>query len=513
MDRYARPAIAIGAGAALILAFQPYDVWIVAIVVAGIFTLVVRGQTVRQSAVLGLLFGMAFFVPFLPWIGLEVGPIPWLALATLEALFFVPLGIGVMLVQRLPAWPLLVGTVWIADEAARARVPYGGMPWGKLAFSQVDGPMLGLASLGGSVLVSFAVATTGAVLAWAVIERPAAHRVAAVGGAAGIVAVGTVVPGADPSGDTATVALIQGSTPGQGLDFNAERRVILENHIAGTHQLAADINAGTAQQPDIVIWSENSSDINPFADASVHADISEAVAAVGVPTLIGTIVPTEDQQNIENTSVVWDPEAGPGERYVKRHPMPFGEYIPMRGIAEMIAPDAVARQPRDFIAGDHVGVLEMNGVRVGPVICFEVAFDDLVRDTVRAGAQFLAVQTNNAGFGFTPMTEQQLAMARLRAVEHGRWTVVSALAGVSAVVTPEGNVVDRIELFEQDRIITEIGLSDDFTIATQIGEWPEWLLTAAALAALALVWRTRPAARTADEAAPVDEPQMVLDAR
>lgn len=512
VDRYARPAAAIGAGLALILAFQPYDAWFLAVPIVAVFTYIVRRQSIRKSALLGLLFGLGFFVPFLPWVGLEVGPIPWLVLAAAEALFFVPLGIAVMLVQRLPAWPVLVGAIWVADEALRSRIPYGGFPWGKLAFSQIEGPMLGLAAWGGSVLISFGVATAGALLAWAAVERPTPHRIAALAGAAGIVGVGVLVPSAEMNGRTATVALVQGSTPGQGLDFNAERRVILENHVEGTHELAADVADGSVQQPDVVIWPENSSDINPFGDADVHADISDAVAAIGVPTLVGTIVPTADEQNIENTSIVWDPDTGPGETYVKRHPMPFGEYIPFRGIAEMIAPDAVSRQPRDFVAGDRVGVLEMNGVRVGPVICFEVAFDNLPRDAVRAGAEFLAVQTNNAGFGYTPMTEQQLAMAQLRAVEHGRWTVVAALAGVSAVVTPDGTVTDRIELFDQDHVVTDVALSDDLTLATQLGEWPEWLLTIAALAAIALAWRTRPHDESV-EPTPAVESQMVLDAR
>ncbi|HEX6198511.1 MAG TPA: apolipoprotein N-acyltransferase [Jiangellaceae bacterium] len=513
MDRFARPAAAIGAGVALILAFQPYDAWFLAVPIVAVFSYIVRGQSVRQSALLGLLFGLGFFVPFLPWVGLEVGPIPWLVLAAAQALFFVPLGIAVMLVQRLPAWPVLVGAVWVADEAIRSRIPYGGFPWGKLAFSQVDGPMLGLAALGGSVLVSFGVATAGALLAWAAVERPAPHRIAAVAGAAGIVGVGVLVPATEMNGRTATVALIQGSAPGQGLDFNAERRVILENHVEGTHELAAQVANGSVRQPDVVIWPENSSDINPFNDPDVHADISDAVDAIGVPTLIGTIVPTADQKNIENTSIVWHPDTGPGETYVKRHPMPFGEYIPFRSIAELISPEAVSRQPRDFVPGDRINLLEMNGARVGPVICFEVAFDNLPRDAVRAGAEFLAVQTNNAGFGYTPMTEQQLAMAQLRAVEHGRWTVVAALAGVSAVVTPDGAVTDRIELFEQDQIVTEIALSDDLTLATRLGEWPEWLLTIAALAAAALGWRARPVREDVEPATPVAESQMVLDTR
>jgi apolipoprotein N-acyltransferase len=125
--------------------------------------------------------------------------------------------------------------------------------------------------------------------------------------------------------------------------------------------------------------------------------------------------------------------------------MPFGEYIPFRQLARLITAE-VDQQPRDFVAGQEVGVLPMGATQVGVVICFEVAFDNLVRDVVRGGGEIVAVQTNNATFGFAPMTEQQLAMSRFRAVEHGRTVLVSALAGVSAIVQPDGAVVDRAEL-------------------------------------------------------------------
>jgi apolipoprotein N-acyltransferase len=484
-----RPALAVGTGAALIPTFQPHDLWFLAIPVVGAFALLVRGQSIRQAALLGLLTGLGFFVPFLPWIGDEVGPIPWLLLATLQALFFVPLGTAVMLVQRLPFWPAWVGAAWVADEALRGRVPYGGFTWGKLAFAQVEGPMLGLAALGGSVLVSFAVAFAGALLAWAVVRRPVWQRAAAAAGVAGMVLIGLAVPAASMSGQTAMVAVVQGNTPGSGLEFNARRQVIVDNHVRVTHELAADVAAGQIRQPDLVIWPENSSDVNPFADADVHASIDGAVEAIGVPTLIGAVVPTADERNVENTSIVWDPETGPGATYVKQHPMPFGEYIPFRSIAEMIAPDAVATQPRDFVAGDEVGVLDVAGVAVGSIICFEVAFDDLPRNAVRDGAQLLAVQTNNAGFGYSPMTEQQLAMSQLRAVEHGRWTLVAALAGVSAVIAPDGTVLERTELFTEGMMLADVQLADDLTIATTVGGWPELLLTLATLVAATLGWR------------------------
>jgi apolipoprotein N-acyltransferase len=506
VTRLARPTVAVLLGVVLIFAFQPYDLWFLAIGAAGGFALLVRDQPVVRAALLGLLTGMGFFVPFLVWTGDEVGPIPWLLLSSFQALFFAPLGAAVMLVQRLPLWPVWTAAAWVAEEALRGRVPWGGFTWGKLAFAQVDGPLLGLAAVGGSVLVTFAVALAGGLLAAAVLHRPMWQRLAAVAGAGAMVGAGLLVPGLPATGQTATVAVVQGNTPGQGLDFNATRRVIVQNHVDVTHELARDVAAGEAAQPDLVIWPENSSDINPYADAEARQAISDAVAAIGVPTLVGTIVPTPDEQNVENTSIVWDPDTGPGETYVKRHPMPFGEYIPFRRIASMIAPDAVARQPRDFVAGTDVGVLDLAGVTVGAVICFEVAFDNLARDAVRDGAQLLAIQTNNAGFGYSPMTEQQLAMSRLRAVEHGRWTLVAALAGVSAVIDPAGSVHQRAELFTQDVMLAEVELTDARTVATSIGEWPEWLLTLAALGALALAgWRTRQARPSRTEAAAAGE--------
>jgi apolipoprotein N-acyltransferase len=126
----------------------------------------------------------------------------------------------------------------------------------------------------------------------------------------------------------------------------------------------------------------------------------------------------------------------------------------------------------------------MGATQVGVVICFEVAFDNLVRDVVRGGGEIVAVQTNNATFGFAPMTEQQLAMSRFRAVEHGRTVLVSALAGVSAIVEPDGAVVDRAELDTQDVLVADVPVATQHTVATSIGEWPEWILVVATLIAI-----------------------------
>ncbi|WP_157553143.1 apolipoprotein N-acyltransferase [Jiangella gansuensis] len=506
--RYAGSALL---GASLIAAFPPYDVWFVAILVAAAFALLVRGQSMKRSALMGYLFGAAFFLPLLDWTGLEVGPVPWLLLALFEALFFIPLAMGVNLVQRVPGWPVWTAAVWVADEAIRGRIPYGGFTWGKLAFSQAEGPMLGLASLAGSPGLSFAVALAGGLLAWVVVERRVWLRVAAGAVAVGIVVAPLLIQPTPADGDTMTVAIVQGNVPAEGLDYNAEKRQITSNHVEATERLAADIEAGRVERPDVVLWPENSSDISPYHDAATYRAIDGAVRAVGVPVLISAIVPTEDERNVRNTSILWDPETGPGDTYVKRHPMPFGEYIPFRGIAERIT-DAVNQQPRDHLPGDSVGTFQVGDAVIGNVICFEVAFDGVVRDAVREGGQFLSVQTNNATFGRTEMTEQQLAQSQVRAFEHGRTVLVSALAGVSAVVAPDGEVLDRAELFTQDVLVTEVPLSNGTTLATTVGAWPEWALTAMGLGVVAFVVIGARRARRRDDGDRSDEPQPAVEA-
>jgi apolipoprotein N-acyltransferase len=480
----ARAAAAVATGAVLVLAFPPYDLWFVAVIVPAAFALLVRDQPVRRSALLGLLVGLGFFVPFLPWTGTEVGPVPWLLLALLQALFFLPLGVVLMLVQRLSGWPVWTAAAWVAEEALRGRVPYGGFTWGKLAFSQVEGPLLGLAAIGGAPLVTFAAALAGGLLAWAVLPgRAIGQRLVVLGAMALVVVVGTVVPAAVTSDTTNTVAVVQGNVPELNFDYNDQRRVITRNNAGVTNRLAEQVQAGSVEQPDLVVWPENSSDINPYADARTSADISAAVDAVDAPTLVGALVPTADEVNVQNTSIVWLPDDGPDAAYVKRHPMPFGEYIPFRRLARLITAE-VDQQPRDFVAGQEVGVLPMGATQVGVIICFEVAFDNLVRDVVRGGGEIVAVQTNNATFGFAPMTEQQLAMSRFRAVEHGRTVLVSALAGVSAIVEPDGAVVDRAELDTQDVLVADVPVATQHTVATSIGEWPEWTLVVATLTAI-----------------------------
>ncbi|GAB3345747.1 apolipoprotein N-acyltransferase [Modestobacter lapidis] len=500
-----RTALAAAGGLALFLSFPGHDLGFLAVLGPAALALATRGQRVRSGVWLGLVLGLVFLVPLLSWTGIYVGAFPWLALAVFESLYLALLGGALALTSRLPGWPVWAAALWVADEALRGRFPMGGFPWGRLGFSQADGPFTALAAYGGVPLVSFAVALTGSALAAAAVALHRARRAPrgtgrrrgaraaalALAGAVAVPLVGVVaeLPLAGGSltagGPTRTVAVIQGNVPRAGLDFNAQRRAVLDNHVSRTVELADDVRAGTAARPDLVIWPENSSDIDPYRNADAAAAISRGAQAIGAPILVGAVVDGPGEK-LSNTGIVWDPVTGPGATYVKRHPVPLAEYVPARSFFRFFS-EKVDLVRRDFVAGEGSGVLDIGGARIGDVICFEVAYDSLVADTVADGAGMIVVQTNNATFGYTDESAQQLAMGRLRAVEHGRTVVVAATSGISAIVAPDGSVVRRSELFTPDVFVEEIAQREQRTVASRLGGGPEWLLTALAVGAVIAV--------------------------
>jgi apolipoprotein N-acyltransferase len=484
-----RPAVAALAGAGLVLAFPPYGVWPLAVPAVAALTWCCREQRLVTAAALGGLFGAVFFLGLMPWMRV-IGPDAWIGLSALCALWLAALGVGLAVVSRLPGWPVFSAALWVAEEALRDRVPLGGYPWGRLAFGQVGTGFTGWAAVGGAPLVTFAVALSGSLLCYAFVQR--GRRVVAVGALAGSVAVaaaGWLVP-VGGGGPTVTVALVQGNVPRTGLDAFGQRQAVLDAHVAATRQLADDVAADRVPRPDFVVWPENSSDIDPARDPAAFAAIDGAVKAVGVPTLVGLVVATPDGTQLRNEGVVWDPVTGPGQTYVKRHPVPFGEFVPFRSTLERFV-SRLDRVPRDFVGGDEPGVLDLAGTPVADVICFEVAYDEIVRDAVRGGGQLITVQTNNATYGRTGQVEQQLAISQLRAVEHGRAVVVAATSGISAVIAPDGTVVDRAPEFVRAVLVDAVPVRTALTLATRAGAWPELALTIVGIGALAAGIRRR----------------------
>ncbi|MFB1298243.1 apolipoprotein N-acyltransferase [Mycobacterium sp. pW049] len=509
VDRLPTLSVAIVAGLALCASFPPFGWWFAAILAFGLLGWVLSraARSKAGGAGYGLVFGLAFYIPLLPWISGLVGPVPWLALSFVEALFPALFGLAAVAVRRLPGWPLWFAGLWSVQEWLKSTVPFGGFPWGVVGFSQTGGPLLPLAYVGGAPLVSFALVLIGFGLAALVLEivtwwrRDAAARAAAPpsvvlpGLCIAVVLLGSTLawPHVRKAGLGAgdeppvTVAAVQGNVPRLGLDFNAQRRAVLDNHVRETLRLADDVRAGRAPQPMMVVWPENSSDIDPIANPDAAQEISSAAAAVNAPILVGGVVaaPGYSRSNpvSNNTVIVWNPETGPSDRHDKRIVQPFGEYLPWRGFFSKFS--SYADRAGYFLPGDGDGVVHAAGVPVGITTCWEVIFDRAARESVRNGAQLLAVPSNNATFN-QAMSEQQLAFGKLRAVEHDRYVVVAGTTGISAVIAPDGHEIARTGWFEPAYLDQQVRLKTTVTPATRFGPYLEGAL--AALGVSGLLW-------------------------
>jgi apolipoprotein N-acyltransferase len=491
----ARLTAATGGGVLLYLGFAPSAQWWLALPAFGLLGAAVHGRRARAGFGYGALFGLGFLLPLLRWTGIYVGPVPWLALSAAEAVFIGAAGAGMAVVSRLRGAPLWAAAVWVGAEALRARLPFGGFPWGRVAFGQPDGPLLPVTAVGGAPLLSFVTVLAGLALGEAGRRLARGEmRAAAVPALLAIAALATgplsalLPPAGAPPVRTVTIAAVQGNVPRLGLDFNAQRRAVLDNHVRVTEQLAADVAAGRRPRPDVVLWPENASDIDPLRNPDAAAAIDQAARAVGVPIVLGTVLagaPAPDgTATATNSVLVWQPGVGVVDRTDKRRVQPFGEYLPWRSFFRLLSD--YADRAGNFVPGTGAGAVDAAGIRVGIAICWEIAFDDLVADSVAAGAQVLAVPSNNATFGRSDMTYQQLAMSRVRAVEHDRAVLVVTTSGVSATIAPDGAVTATTSSFTPDVLVAATPLRATTTLADRLRGAPEWMLLAAGLVGVGL---------------------------
>lgn len=488
---------AFAGGLLLWLSFPDHNLWWAAPIGVACMAAAVLGTRLWGAFGFGLVGGLAYFVPTLSWSGVYVGHLPWFALATVEALYVAAMCVVMAWVWarlRPTRWaPLAYAVVplaWVIQETLRGSTPFGGFPWARLAFSQADSPLARLAAYGGAPLVTFAVALTGTGLLLLV------H--AATGRSARLVAAGLVVAVLLPavgaaitlpvSGMKERIALIQGNVPQAGLEFNAQRRAVLDDHVRGTRELLAR----ETTTPQLIIWPENASDIDPLRNRDARDEIASVVKEAGVPLLIGAIL-DEPYPKISNVSLFYRPgHTATPQRYVKQHPVPFGEYIPFRSFFRLFS-DKVDLVRADMAAGTHPAAFRLgSGASTWyavPTICFEVAYDGLVRDAVTQPGRtnnLLVVQTNNATFGYTAESDQQFAISRIRAIEHGRSVAHVSTVGVSAIINPDGSVQRKTRLFTADQVVGDVVIRNGLTVSDRIGSLPT-IIAGAGLAALVLL--------------------------
>jgi len=398
-------------------AFEPIGIWYLAI-----FGLAIYLRALKTSArpiLHSLAFGFILNAIVLYWSGKYVGDLPWLALSALQALFYLPVG-WIYRRTRCLIWSAV--TLLLMEEF-RARFPFGGFGWTRIAFSQVESPALPIVAIGGVIALSAFTLIVALLLTQIRVKNMAAILALFV--------IAFILPmNPQGSGEIKLIG-IQGNTPKVGLGFNSRAKAVFELHRDASKSL-------TPSKYDAIVWPENAIDIDPRLHPEVKQDISTLIKSLQTPIVAGVV--QQDSKGPQNASIMFGREGLVQSTYIKRGLTPFGEYIPLRRISEQLSP--LAKSVNDFSAGDKRVTHRIAGFSVGPVICYEIILDDLVRD-MATHSQALIVQTNSATFAGTPESAQQLAITRIRAVEHSRYILSVSTVGISAFIDNNGRVLSR----------------------------------------------------------------------
>ncbi len=478
----ARVALAPVAGGLVGCSLPPFGPWYLAPIGLGTAAWLIRGQPVGRRLFLGWLVGLGQFAIGCVW-ALEFTGLGYVVLVGFEALFVavafaaVPPGRG-----RLVAF---AGALTLA-EWARDTWPFGGLPIGSAALGQASGPFVGLARVGGPLVLVAAVTLAGAGLAgagfacWAGFAggEPFARRGAFAGlSALVVVAAATGLAGLSPDGGpprgVVTVAVVQGGG----------RRGIGSVVVPAGRVFAATWGATAPLRPPVglVVWPEDAVPLAGPLPGSAEAGRVAALARRLHATVLAGVTAPAGARRFVNEIVAWGPTGRVLGRIEKAHPVPFGEYVPLRWAFARIA--SLTAVPRDVVVGRNDGELTTPAGRVAILNSFEDFFADRARSGVRAGGELLIVETNTASYATDVIPAEELAASRIQAVTFGRDLVQSATTGYSAFVTPTGVVSAQSRLGAPDLLRARVALRTGATLYARLGDLLVLAIAAAALVA------------------------------
>jgi apolipoprotein N-acyltransferase len=519
-QRWSRGLLVVVAGLATGLSWEPYHLWPLLLVGLPAFTVAICGLPPRRAFAAGYLYGLMTLTLAINWIHV-LGFWVAVALIVFEALFFGILGLAITLTSRLRLWPLAAACCWVLVEFTYSRIPFGGFGWTRIAYAVVDTPLAGFFPFIGVAGVSFLTALIGQLIAYAVLGWLTRSRDGAPGPGlvkrttgvrqhpAGVplaVALVLVVAGLglrlfqlEPAAGelgSVRVGIVQGNVPGRGIEAMGRARSVTNNHLSETIDLVARARLGAVGQPDFLLWPENSTDIDPLQDRQTNAVVRAAAGVAGIPILVGAVTRGPGSDERQTTAMWWDPQRGVTATYQKRNLVPFGEWIPFRKQLLPVLP-ILEQVGAQSVPGTQPGVMRVQvagrDINVGDIICFELAYDRTVYETVTGGAQVLMVQSNNATYGGTGQIEQQFAITRARAMETRRDIAVATTNSVSGYIDRNGHVQQRTNEFTAQSLVVDMPLRSAMTPAVHLAPWLDRGLAAAGLlfVVAGLVGRTR----------------------
>ncbi len=472
------------------------NIWVLAPLVPALILIATLGMGFRTALITGFLAGQAFYIAHIEWLALYLGPVPLIALSTLMSVYFA-LGVALTawLWRKIKPKPkqflwfaVLASSIWVVREWLAMSFPYGGFPWSRLGIAQAHGPWANWAYFGGISLISFVMALVGAILALAILgykKRGFPLKSATISLLALILTPALAPLGLlnTPTG-SANIAAVQGNA-NAGLFSNLNAGTILQNHIDATKLVS---ETELSQDLDLLVWPENSSDVDPLRSDAARSKINAIAAEYDAPFTFGTITVSGDQ--VYNSTLLWSPDGELLDQYDKKRPVPFAEFVPDRPFWRALAPDLIDLVTRGYSFGTRDGIFNLADFDAGSLICFEIAIDSIPRELALGGANIILSQTNNADFGYSDETYQQAAIAKLRAIETGRAVVNISTVGLSAIYLPDGKTLNELTWYQPGAMVNSVPLYEGITPALILGGWIDAVLALFGFLGLLMIRRS-----------------------
>jgi apolipoprotein N-acyltransferase len=457
--------LAFVSGVVLSGAFAPLNWWFLLPIAIVIFLYAVTKTS--KPFLAAFIFAAVFNFLTLNWSGTYVGLVPVFFLVLLQSLFYLPLGFVSFKRDRYSRIWLILPVLLIADEV-RSIIPFGGFGWNRLSFSQADSPYVSIAAFFGDTALSF----LGISLGIALYLLFARAQLLSVGIITAAITLIVLLPTPVLDKGSINVLGVQGNVPRLGLDFNSRAQEVFNLHLKQSDVALQQVES----KPDLIIWPENSVDIDPFVNSQVGQKISDLAKKLQTPIIVGAVLKSSDGP--ENASLMWSSNGEVASKYVKRTLTPFGEYIPLRSIASRIS--SFTDDVVDFTAGNQITQHSVGQSRIAPIICYEVIDDSAVR-TISKGSSFLIVQTNNATFADSGQSMQQLNITRIRAVESNKWIVSVSTTGVSAIIDNNGSIRQITKQNKASYVSGAVMLNSVDTLSSKLGNWSSLIIVLMAL--------------------------------
>jgi apolipoprotein N-acyltransferase len=405
--------------------------------------------------------------------------------------FSVVVGLGAFITPPGRSRRLALPAALALVEYMRWSVPFGGVPLATLPMSQVASPLGAVARLGGGVLMTLCL-VAAAMAVSALLARAWRAGFVALGAVAAVVLVTALVPRSN-DGRQIAAALVQGGGPQNTRAVSSDAQAVFDRHLTAS--------AAIRRPVDLILWPENVVTLQVPLAGSAEGDALSALARRYRATVVAGVVENIGASRFANYSAVWRPDGSPAGRYEKVQRVPFGEYVPLRPLVDALSGGVASRLvPRDAVAGNQPAVVDSDVGRLGVVISWEVFFERRARDAIGHGGEILLNPTNGSSYWLTIVQSQQIAASRLQALETDRWVLQAAPTGFSAVVDPDGKVLQRSGVSERTVLEQTVRLRQGLSPAVRWGPAP-WLILAAVLLCVGwLVQRRRDGRRQAAEA-------------